>query len=353
MLISNAQFTLRQTNRMNSPVIRKIVLFAFLASNLACSPKEATEGEGITTIAFGSCSRQSSPQEMWPFVLNQQPDLWIWLGDNIYGDSEDMTVLKAKYDQQKSEPNYQKLRNSTEIIGIWDDHDYGVNDGGKEFPKKAESRDLMFEFLDVPANSPARQREGGYQSYTYGTRDKKVKVLLLDARYFRDSIARVDREYIPNATGDVLGEAQWAWLEKELTDSDAAIHILAGGIQLIPEEHPYEKWANLPTARQRLLDLISKTQPSRTFYISGDRHIAEISKMELPGYGNFYDFTSSGLTHTWRNPGEEPNRYRVGDLIIEKNFGLIQLDWSGKEVIVTFQVRGLNDQVFLEHKPTF
>lgn len=305
----------------------------------------------LTTIALGSCSRQDLPQVMWPYVLNQSPDLWVWLGDNIYGDSEDMAVLKEKYERQKWEPNYQRMQSEMDIIGIWDDHDYGVNDGGKEFRKRTESRDLMFDFLDVPKNHPAWKREGGYQSYVYGTGDRKVKLILLDARYFRDPVKRVNGRYLPNEQGDVLGEAQWDWLEKELTNSDAAVHILASGIQLLPEEHRFEKWANFPAARQRLLDLIARTKPRNAFHLSGDRHIAEISKVEIPGYGPFFDFTSSGLTHSYEAAGDEKNRFRVGKLIGSKNFGLIKLNWKESGVELTFQIRGLEDQVLDEYKP--
>ena len=334
-------------------LIQAVSLLAVMILNVELTvAQDAHIDKNLTTIAFGSCSRQDLPQTMWPMVLKQNPDLWIWLGDNIYGDSKDMSVLKAKYDQQKSEANYQKMINQMEIVGIWDDHDYGVNDGGKEFVKRAESRDLMFEFLDVPADNPAWKRKGGYQSYTFGQGERKVKVILLDARYFRDPIKRINGKYLINKEGDVLGEAQWAWLEKELTSSDAAVHILAGGIQLVPEEHRFEKWANLPKARQRLFDLVVKTQPKNAFYLSGDRHIAEISRMELPGYGPFYDVTSSGLTHSYAaaSADKEPNRYRMGKLIGEKNFGIIQLDWKDSGVEITFQIRGLQDKLLDEEK---
>lgn len=350
---SNALFNLRKIILMNRLyTLSNVGILAFFwlfpASLLA---QDAESNKTLTTIAFGSCSRQDLPQVMWPFVLNQNPDLWIWVGDNIYGDSEDMKVMKAKYNQQKAEANYQKMLKQMEIVGIWDDHDYGVNDGGKEFPKRAQSRDLMFDFLDVPKSHPAWKREGGYQSYVFGRGERKVKVILLDARYFRDPIERKNRKYLPNEEGDILGEDQWAWLEKELTNSDAAVHILASGVQLVPEDHPYEKWANLPKARQRLFDLVAKTKPSRTFHLSGDRHIAEISSMEVPGYGPFYDFTSSGLTHSYSAVGDEPNRHRVGKLIGDKNFGLIQLDWNNNDVKVTFQIRGQGDKVLDEIKP--
>ena len=324
-----------------------LLLVCLLSIFSACTAQEAHDEKVLETILFGSCSRENREQELWPAVLNHQPDLWIWLGDNVYGDTQDMAVLKDKYDLQKSNADYQKLLATTPIIGTWDDHDYGVNDGDKTFPKKKESRDLLFDFLDVPKSNPAWNREGAYQSYVYGTGNKKVKILLLDLRYFRDTLERNpsrNPRYKISENGDTMGEAQWEWLEKELTHSDAAIHIIAGGIQLLSNEQIFEKWGNFPKARQRFFDLIRKTQPANAFYLSGDRHIGEVSKIELEGYGPFYDFTSSGLTHSWGS-GTEPNQHRVGNLVVDKNFGVIRIDWSQDSPKVTFEIKGKEGQL--------
>ena len=122
--------------------------------------------------------------------------------------------------------------------------------------------------------------------------------------------------------------------------------MIGSGIQVIAEEQGYEKWANFPRARQRLFDLLAAIKPKPVMFISGDRHIAEVSKIDLPGLDYpLYDFTSSGLTHTWGMAWGEPNRYRVDSLIIRKNFGLIQLDMKSGKPIVTLEVRGVNDEL--------
>ena len=120
----------------------------------------------IDRMAFGSCNRQDAPQPLWKPILADKPDLWIWMGDNIYGDSPVMDTLRAKYSRQNANPDYQLLKASTPLIGIWDDHDYGINDGGKHFAQKKASRDVMFDFLAVPADAPERKQEGGYASHT-------------------------------------------------------------------------------------------------------------------------------------------------------------------------------------------
>jgi alkaline phosphatase D len=138
------------------------------APQSAATPADTTKSVPLTTIAFGSCNREDKEQPLWRVIVGNRPQLWIWLGDNVYGDTEDMDTLQAKYYRQRSNPGYQLLAVSAPIIGIWDDHDYGVNDGGKEYPKKKQSQQLMLDFLGEPKNSPRRKQAGAYASYTYG-----------------------------------------------------------------------------------------------------------------------------------------------------------------------------------------
>lgn len=297
--------------------------------------QEINTGQLLETIALGSCNRQDLPQDMWQYILAQNPQLWIWLGDNIYGDSDDMSVMKAKYLRQKYAPEYVTFREALPTIGIWDDHDFGVNNGGSSFPKKDESQALMLDFLDVPKDAPVRSQKGGYQSFTFGPSGKKVKVILLDSRYHRDEpIHNPNRPpaYLPNETGTILGEEQWQWLEVELMNSEAQVHLIGNGIQVIPQDHDYEKWVNFPKERIRLFDLLKKYQVSHPILLSGDRHIAEISRLDYPDYDTpIYEMTTSGLTHSYEKVGNEPNRYRVSELIGEKNFGIIKIDWEASE----------------------
>ncbi|GAB3984351.1 hypothetical protein GCM10028806_59050 [Spirosoma terrae] len=296
------------------------------------------------------------PQPLWDDVVAQKPDVWIWLGDNIYGDSENMDTLRTKYAMQKSNPVYQQLRQSASIIGVWDDHDYGVNDGGKEYPKRKESQQVMLDFFDVPTDSPLRKQEGAYSAHVYGPKGKRVKVILLDARYFRDPLKKGGADgktNVADPSGDMLGETQWKWLENELTNSDADIHIIGSGVQVIPNDHIYEKWGNFPTSRQRLFNLIGKTKPKGAFFISGDRHIAEVSKLNVPGLPyDLFDITSSGLTHVGK-PREEKNQHRVGEVIFKLNYGLVTINWDAKPLTATVRINGDEGATYLTQELKF
>ncbi|MEJ8801210.1 alkaline phosphatase D family protein [Pontibacter sp. H249] len=328
----------------------QILAFALVILSACQKPAATSQNETpLTTLAFGSCNREDLPQPLWPVIVQNKPQVWAWLGDNIYGDSYDMNVLRQKYDMVKAEPGYQQLMATSEIIGVWDDHDYGLNDGGKEYTMRQESAQLFWDFIGEPADSPRRQQEGVYSSHTYGPAGKQVKVIMLDSRYHRDSLLRIDKVYQVNETGDVLGEEQWQWLEQELRNSKADINLIGNGIQVLPEEQVFEKWANFPASRKRLLDLIAASNAKGVILLSGDRHIAEISKTNLPGMSYpLYEVTSSGLTHVYSGAAEEPNKYRIGRLIKQLNFGVLNFNWNVKQVEVEMLIKGENNSTLLK-----
>jgi alkaline phosphatase D len=329
----------------------KSVNMAELLDAEAFKPKFLDTTTAPTTIAFGSCNRVTMSQSMWDHVAVNNPNLWIWLGDIIYADTADMKALAAHYRRLKTNPEYKKLRDKTQIIGIYDDHDYGYNDACKYYPMKRSAKKCLMDFLDIPLNSPVRKRDGAYQSYTFGKVGQKIKVIIMDLRWFRDSLVpdpSKEKRYNPSLDGEMLGETQWAWLEEELRNNTANLTILCSSIQVLSDEHGYEKWGNFPNERKRLLKLIGATKPKNLLILSGDRHMAEISKIQLEGLTYpLYDFTSSGMTHI-RSAGPETNKFRVGEMIFKKNFGLLRIRWEGEKPVVTMEVRGQQNEKFME-----
>ena len=199
------------------------------------------------SIAFGSCHKVNDPNSdvILTSIADKNPDAFIWLGDIVYGKDGDPEHLSKRFDQLKSKKTYQKLRQNTSVYGTWDDHDYGLNNAGRDYQHKKRSRADLFAFLDVPKNNPAHQRTGAYQSYDLNT---NVKLILLDNRYFKSEYApkAYNDPYPPDEMGTILGEEQWQWLEKLLQNSTANIHIIASGIQVLSPNHRFEKWLNYP-----------------------------------------------------------------------------------------------------------
>lgn len=317
----------------------------------ACAPQPvlgpATGGGELSVIALGSCNDQDRPQPLWDEIAAHRPGLWVWLGDNVYADTDDAGVFREKYDRQLAQPGYAALRRTTPVIGTWDDHDYGVNDGGAEWHARELSKGEMLRFLAVPEDDPVRSRPGVYSAHRYGAEGRRVAVILLDARWWRDPLERPGGVYAPNETGDILGEAQWAWLAEELAQP-AELLILGSGIQFLPEEHPYEKWANFPAARQRLFTMLEKAAAGKILLVSGDRHLAEMSALTTEGGRQLTEMTTSGLTHAYRGVPDEPNRHRIGPLVPRLNFGIVRIDWTKDNPAVELEIRG-EDNILYHH----
>lgn len=329
--------------------MKKIAFLIWGILLVSCSSKKSLTEKKDFVIAFGSCNRVDLPNLLWDDILNTEPDVWIWGGDNIYADTDDMKALRAMYDQQKNEPSYRKLAQTTDVLGTWDDHDYGLNDGGVEFKAKAASQQEFLNFMNVPESSELRKRKGVYNSKNYVIDGHEVRVILLDTRYFRTPLTpdtETDKRIKTNeyGVGSILGDTQWNWLEKELQNSTADFNIIVSSIQYLSQEHGFEAWGNFPHEVDRLAKLIEDTKPKGVVVLSGDRHISEFSKINLEGIDYpLIDFTSSGLTHAYKEFSGEPNKYRVGEVVYTESFGILEFDFKAKTI--DFKIVGDNGNV--------
>lgn len=294
-------------------------------------------------IAFGSCADQNKPQPILRMILERDPDLFIYLGDNIYGDTEDMEVLRSKYALLGAKEEFQELRARVPVLAIWDDHDYGANDAGKEYPFKEASKQIFLDFWGEPEDSERRKHPGIYHSHLFTDGKRALQVILLDTRSFRDPLAsnrgipswKNDYHPDPNPSKTLLGEAQWRWLEAELR-KPADLRIVASSIQFGHEYNGWESWTNLPGELMRMLDLIKSCRAEGVIFISGDVHWGELSILEVDGLYPLHDLTSSGLTEDWDSV--EPNRNRHGQVVRENNAGFLEIDWSEADPALSLQV---------------
>ncbi len=348
-------------------MLRYLCVFGLLL-NVALS---VSAQELLQRIAFGSCAKQDKPQPIWDAVVETKPQLFLFIGDNIYGDTEDMAVLKQKWDLLGAQPGYQKLKQTCPVLATWDDHDYGANDAGAEYPKKRESQQLFQDFFDVPKDSPRRKQEGVYHAEVIGPPGRRVQIILLDARYFRGPLKIGFKpgepgdgfrgKYAPNTdpSATVLGDMQWKWLAQQLK-TPADVRVLCCSYQLLPDEHGSEAWGNFPLERKRLLNLIRDTKAKGVVVISGDRHLAELMRLapDAAGIGYpLYEVTSSSLNAPSGNLtkagvrfANEVNSYRVGLTYFDTNFGLIDIDWLQPSPLIRLQVRDEKGGVVLQQR---
>jgi alkaline phosphatase D len=342
-------------------VVRSVAVVALILLHAEVPQRGVKAGEKgpekpVSRILFGSCIREDRPIPIFRSILRKRPELFIFLGDNIYADTTEMDVMRAKYEKLRVAPGFSSLLESCPVLATWDDHDYGANDAGAEYPKKIDSERIFLGFWKEPADSPRRKRPGVYDARVFGPEGKRVQVILLDTRYFRGPLATGEREvggpYVPNRDPNVtmLGAAQWKWLERQLR-VPAEVRIIASSIQFLSEFSHAESWANLPHEKERLLRLTKTTNANGVIFISGDRHWAELSvKTDNMPYP-IYDLTSSALNQIHPRGTPTPNVYRaLPTTCHQENFGGITIDWSQDDPEIALQLFDIDGQGTVERR---
>ena len=287
-----------------------LVLFVFF-SNFLISDE--------IKIGIGSCLDQDFPQPIWQPIEEENLDYFIFLGDNVYGDSIFENLYKMKRAYSKQEKLLPDFLDQTDIFAIWDDHDYGKNDGGSDYKYKKLAENLFLDFWNVPINDVRRSREGIYFSENKVFFNKKYKLIFLDTRYFRSQLKGKKGSYQKNndESATILGKEQWTWLEKEL-DSNFDYLFIFSSIQIIPEDHGFEKWSNFPNDRTKLLKILEKYK-DRTILFSGDRHRSGIYKRN-----GIIEITSSSMN----KPGSsffETDKYLIGETYPQENYSVLKI----------------------------
>lgn len=292
----------------------------------------------LTKIAFGSCNHQIFPQEMFLNIKDMNPDLFIFLGDNIYGDCSDSSCYIKKYSKQLRKQNFLSFAENIPFVGTWDDHEYGLNNSGVENKLKQFSQQLFLDFIGEPINSDRRKQEGIYTSYTYGRNDSIVKVILLDERYFRES---------PGENSKMLGDAQWTWLRNELDNSSAKINLICSGSQFLSDKKGYDSWTQYPSEMNRMKSLLKSSKANGVIFLSGDIHCCEMMKFESSDLNYpLYEFTASGMTHAHTAFKINSNSYKINNPTCKLNYGLITINWQSP---ITIKVE-LKDIQNFNHK---
>jgi alkaline phosphatase D len=338
----------RLLNRLTIACGLLVMTAAALAQAPLEPPAATPQVNGLVSrIAFGSCQTQDEPLPILNTVLQWNPELFIYLGDNIYGDTDDMKVLEAKYAKLNSKPEFQQLRAKVPTIATWDDHDYGANDAGKEYPFRRESKEIFLKFWNEPPNTARRGREGIYNEYLFRDNNinKTLQIIVLDSRTFRDPpmknpFSSWKNDYLPDTNPDktILGKAQWEWLEQRLKEP-ADLRIICSSIQFSHEYNGYESWTNFPMELIKMVELIKRTKANGVVFISGDVHWGELSALRPQACYPLYDLTASGLNRDWDIV--EPNRNRLGVACPDFHFGMLDINWQAAKPNVTFRIHDM------------
>lgn len=330
------------------------MLFFFLLSSVYGDQVE----KRIENIGFGSCLDPRRSHPILFTVARELPDIFIFLGDNIYSDTADQNVMRARYRELEESPGFQRLSETCRLLAVWDDHDYGANDAGNDYTMKQQSERLFEDFWKISEDSPRRQRKGVYGVSYFGPPGQIVQVILLDTRYFRTPLKRGKHRpthargpYLPQSDpgSHILGSEQWEWLRTELL-KPAQVRLIVSSIQVLSEHHGWESWANFPRERASLFRILEETGAEGVIFLSGDRHFAEISRADQNGLYPLFDITSSGLNRTF--PGDVPNenRFRDSAYYLEENFGMISIDWKREDPLITARILDISGQPVVEKR---
>jgi len=297
-------------------------------------------------IGFGSCVDQDFPQPIWNAIKDKNIDSFMFLGDNVYGDEPSGNLVKLKKSYETQSTLFPKWLKQKKIISIWDDHDYGINDGGGDFVNKYESQKLFLDFWNIPNNDVRYSREGLYFNELLDIDGFKINLIVLDTRFFRSKLNSDKAPYIPNdnKSTTILGDAQWSWLEEVLQQESDFIFVLSS-IQVIPKEHIFEKWQLFPHERLRLINLL-ESQKTKSLILSGDRHKGGLYKK-----GNLIELTSSSLNkptsaarkikklrsapNSLKKELIETDEYLVTKIYNYENFGLIKINSETKDIEIS------------------
>ncbi|MFB6249011.1 MAG: PA14 domain-containing protein [Salinibacter sp.] len=268
-------------------------------------------------IAVIGCYRQDQTAPALTRYVKAEPDLAIWVGDNVYADTRtDPRVLDTSYAVLESRPAFRQLRRETPFMVTWDDHDYGFNNLGRHYALKDTSKSIFRRFWNLEAEIPP-ERPGIYNARTFDVDGRRLQVVMLDVRYNRDR---------PWTGGDMLGPEQRRWLDEQLR-RPADLRLIVSGTQLLlPGASSSETWAKYPEARQRLFRSIRRSGAERVVFVTGDQHYAEVGRVD-----NALDYDAVELQFAGINQIEDPvfNPHRVTAPIHSKHsYALIDIQWA-------------------------
>lgn len=292
--------------------------------------KTAPEGPASFRVAFGSCARvQEDPvQPIWRELEAWSPDLFFWLGDNIYGDALDSDILAEEYRRQRDVPFLQPLIRSIPHLAVWDDHDFGLNDHDRTHPGKSEALKVFKNYWPNGAYGTP-EAPGVYFIWTYGG----VDFFFLDCRYHRSPNTDEDDE-----RKTLLGPLQLQWLKDGLSQSEAPFKVLISGSGWSAAKGPGgDSWAAFMTERNELFNFIRDEEISGVVLLSGDTHVGELNCIPWSEHGGYdlYDLVSSPIAQT---PGSgwterRPERRIRQVFAASPNIGILDFDMSGEPTL--------------------
>lgn len=308
----------------------------------------------------GSCSYMNEPvydrpgkpyggdSSIFLTMAGEPADFMLWLGDNWYTREVDYFSewgLWYRASHDRSRPIIQPFLKAMPQYAIWDDHDFGPNDMGKEYILKEESRQVFGSYWANP--SCGEYGKGTYTKISYAD----VDIFMLDDRTWRSAERLADSvDGEPNPLKRMFGQQQMDWLKNALRGSAATFKIIATGSQVLNPVSPFDCFRKFPVEYHELIQFIRDEKINGIMFLTGDRHHSEVIKVEGLVPYPLYDITSSPLTSGTHAFGgmEKNNPYRVIGIDQKQNYARITVGGKHKERILTVRYKGLKGELLGE-----
>lgn len=288
----------------------------------------------------GSCSYFNQPvydrpgtpygkdSSIFETMAKEKAAFMLWLGDAWYTRDVDYFSewgLWYRASHDRATPITQNFLKSMPQFAMWDDHDYGPNDIGKNYILKDKSRQVFNSYFCNP--SAGENGQGTYTMTSWGDAD----IFMTDDRWWRSADKTKDSvNGKPNPEKRMLGTQQMEWLKNSLLYSTATFKIIAVGSQVLNPVSPYDKLKDFPVEYDELMSFLKEYKINGVIFLTGDRHHSEIIKVERPGTYPLVDITVSPLTsgtHSFGGP-EKNNPYRLLGIDEKQNYA--KFSFSGK-----------------------
>lgn len=304
----------------------------------------------LTRILVASCFDEEREDSItMRTVASEEADLFLMIGDNVYGDMQgrryinnqpDLDELRRSFRLLAEREDFGLVRAKHPMMVAWDDHDYGANDAGREFPFRRLAERIHERFWGLE-NEDVGAWPGTYYARSFGPEGQRTQIIMLDTRFFRSPLTVTDEwgqpgkeRYIPSEDPeqDMLGNDQWTWLENQLQE-EADLRLIVSSIQVLPTDgHGWEAWSRLPAEQERLYRLIRETEAEGVVFVSGDRHTAFLYRDDAAIQYPVYEITASSMNVAFASETSERDRAQIGAGYPPENFGALNIDWDAGTV---------------------
>ncbi len=300
------------------------LLFVLLFTALFFCAK--AQDANATLINIVGCHNQHDPAPSLVYMADSiKPDFTLWVGDNVYADTrDDASHIDRQLRVLEQKPGFADLRERSTFYVTWDDHDYGLNNAGKEYALKEESKQIHRRFWQLEDEIPEERNGVYYSNVEVLPNGKRLQFIMLDIRYNRDK---------PGRNGDPLGEEQWTWLEEQLK-KPADLRFVVSGFQiLLNKPTRWEAWIKFGGQRKRLFDLIERTSAKGVVFVTGDQHYVEVLRRKGDLGYDAYEIMAAGINKNER-PGKARCRVAGPDITVH-SAPLMAIEWADRRIVFT------------------